>query len=195
MASSLPTSPAATADDPTADETRLRPAPFLLGAALALGAHEGGHVVFARLFGADLSVRKVDFQGIPFFAITHTPVSRRRELAISSAGFWVQHLASEVILSRNPHLKDERASFAKGVLAFDVMASIAYGGAALGRTGPVERDTRSMAISLGVNERWVGAMLLAPALLDAYRYFRPASRWARVASRGAKIGMVVLIIR
>ena len=62
-------------------------------------------------------------------------------------------------------------------------------------TGPVERDTRGIAESARVDERWIGALLLAPAVLDAWRYFHPESKWAAWSSRGVKIGMAVLIVR
>ena len=51
----------------------------------------------------------------------------------------------------------ERAPFAKGLLAWNVLASAAYSGAAFAHAGPPERDTRGMAAALGVNEAWVGA--------------------------------------
>jgi hypothetical protein len=83
----------------------------------------------------------------------------------------------------------------KGLLAFNVVSSAAYAGAAFARTGPAERDTRGMAQSAGVDERWIGAMVLAPAVLDAWRYFEPEARWAAWASRAVKIGMVLLVLR
>ena len=84
---------------------------------------------------------------------------------------------------------------AKGLLAFNIVTSMAYAGAAIAHAGPPERDTRGIAISLGVDESAVGAMLLVPAVLDAVRYYRPAARWARWASRGAKVAAVLLVIR
>ena len=159
-------------------------------------AHEGGHLVFDLIFDADPGIEKVDFHGIPFFAITHrSDLSPRQELVISSAGFWVQHAGSEWLLTRRPGLRRERAPFAKGVLAFNVLASVAYAGAAFARTGPVERDTRGIASSAEIDERWVGAMVLAPAVLDAWRYFRPEAKWAVWASRAAKVGMVLLVVK
>jgi hypothetical protein len=41
----------------------------------------------------------------------------------------------------------------------------------------------------------VGALVLAPAALDAYRYFAPDARWAAWASRAVKVGMVLMVIR
>jgi hypothetical protein len=169
---------------------------FLAGGAVGLGAHELGHVVFDLLFDADPGLKKVDFHGIPFFAITHrTGLSPRRELAISSAGFWVQHAGSEWLLTRRPRLRDEHAPLAKGVLAFNVFASMAYAGAAFAQTGPLERDTRGIAISAGIEEPWVGAIVLTPAVLDAWRYFHPEARWAVWTSRAAKVGMVLLLAK
>jgi hypothetical protein len=147
-------------------------------------------------FDADPAVKRVEFHGIPFFAITHRPdLSHRRELAISSAGFIVQHAGSEWILTRSPAIRGTRAPLRKGVLAFNIATSVAYAGAAFARTGPLERDTRGMATSARVDERWVGAIVLAPAALDAWRYFHPEARWATWTSRGVKASMLLLLLR
>jgi len=169
---------------------------FLAGSATGLVTHESGHLLLDVVFDADPGIRKVDFHGIPFFAITHRGgLPRHREFLISSAGFWVQHAETEWLLTRRPNLRHERAPFAKGVLAFDVLTSMAYAGAAFARTGLSERDTRGMAASSRVDERWIGALVLAPAILDAWRYFHPGSKWAARGSRGVKIGLVLLVAR
>ncbi len=196
--SALPTSRPSLDAKTTGDETRVgeRAAKFLLGAAAGLGLHEGGHLLFDGLFGVRPTLKKVDFGGIPFFAITHPAgLPRREEFTISSAGFWIQHASSEIVLTRHPRLRDESAPTLKGLLAFNVLASVAYGSAALAQAGPAERDTRAMAGSLGVSEAWVGALVLVPAGLDAWRYFHPDSRWAAWLSRGVKVGTVLLVIR
>jgi hypothetical protein len=169
---------------------------FLAGGALGLGAHETGHLFFDLLFDADPGLRKVDFHGIPFFAITHrSGLSPAREFTISSAGFWVQHAGSEWLLTRRPRLRYEDAPLAKGVLAFNVLASGAYAGAAFFRTGPPERDTKGMADAADIDERAIGVVILVPAVLDTWRYFRPESRAAVWMSRAAKIGGVLLVVR
>jgi hypothetical protein len=168
---------------------------FLGGGAFGLVAHESGHLLFDGLFDANPGVKKVSFHGIPFFAITHDSVSPRREFIIDSAGFWVQEATSELILSRRPNLRQERAPVLKGMLAFNVLASVSYAGAAFARTGPVERDTRGMADALRWKEPYVGLLILIPAILDAVRYYDPGARWAVWGSRAAKIGGVVLIAR
>ena len=52
-----------------------------------------------------------------------------------------------------------------------------------------------MAESIGVSEPAIGAMVLAPAVLDAIRYFNPDARWAKWASRAAKVGSVLLVVK
>lgn len=171
---------------------------FVGGAATALACHEGSHLLFDVAFDAGPGLQRVDYGGIPFFAITHRPLSRRREFTVSSAGFWTQHALDEWLLSKRPDVRRERAPFAKGMLAFNLLASAAYGMAALTRTGPPQRDTRGIALSIGrhgVDERWVGVLVLTPAALDAYRYFHPNARWAVWTSRAVKVGMVLLVIR
>ncbi|MEQ1756836.1 MAG: hypothetical protein ABL986_00860 [Vicinamibacterales bacterium] len=184
----------AAADEPRASrvETAVR---SLAGAALGLGIHEGGHLTFDLLLGTTPGLERVSYAGIPFFAITHDPVSPAREFTISSAGFWSQHLSSEWLLTRHPRLRYERAPLRKGMLAFNVLVSVMYAGAAIGRTGPDQRDTRGMAVSARMAEPWVAPVILAPAVLDTLRYLKPESRAARWASRAAKVGGVLLVLR
>jgi hypothetical protein len=168
---------------------------FFGGAAIGLGLHESAHVIADEAFGANPGVRKVSAGFIPFFAITHEPVTRGKEFTISSAGFWAQHLGNEVMLSRRRYLKDEHAPLLKGILAFNVATSVIYAGAAFARRGPAERDTRGMALSADLDEPWVGATILAPAVFDAARYYRPDSRVLRWASRAAKVGGALLLFK
>jgi hypothetical protein len=170
-------------------------AQFLLGGALGLGLHETGHLVAGAAFGADPGIKGIRYGFIPFFAITHDPVSPAREYTISAAGFWVQSLTSEWLLTRRPGLREAHAPIAKGVLAFDVIASAVYGVAGLAHIGPPERDTRSMAVSLRVDEAWVGTAVMAPAIFDAWRYARPDAKFPRWASRVSKVTLVLLVIR
>jgi hypothetical protein len=168
---------------------------FFAGAALGLGFHESAHLIADEAFGADPGVRKVSAGFIPFFAITHEPVTPTKEFIISSAGFWAQNLGSDIVLSRHPQLREEHAPVLKGLLAFNVLTSVIYSGAAFVRHGPAERDTRGMALSAGVDEPWIGVTVLAPAVLDAARYYRPNSRALRWASRAVKVGGTLLIFK
>jgi hypothetical protein len=169
---------------------------FITGAAIAFAAHEGGHLVFDVAFDAAPRVKAVHFGPIPFFAVAHrADLSPRREFTVSSAGFWVQEAGTEWLLTRRPALRDEHAPLAKGLLAFNVLTSVGYGAVALAEAGPFERDTRGMAASVGVSERAIGVVVMAPALLDAYRYFHPASTWAKWTSRAVKVGSVLLVLK
>jgi hypothetical protein len=169
---------------------------FLLGGATGLAAHEGGHLFFDAIFNAHPSVKKVSFHGLPFFAITHSPsVSDRKEFVIDSAGFWVQEGTNEWLLRARPNLRHEKAPFAKGVFAFNILASVAYAGAAFAQTGPDERDTRGIAGALHWKEPAVGFLVLLPAVLDAVRYYHPNAKWAEWGSRSAKIAGVVLVFK
>jgi hypothetical protein len=182
-------------DDARERHVAARSVAFVGGAAAGFLAHEGGHLLFDVAFDADPGVKRVSFAGIPFFAITHDgDVTPRQEFTISSAGFWVQHGTSEWILATHPRLRHERAPLLKGWLAWNVLASAAYSVAAFGRFGPAERDTRGMAQGLGIAEPWIGGMILAPAVLDTWRYARPDSKAAKWTSRAVKVGMVVAVI-
>jgi len=203
VAALLVTAQLATAQEPdqqppTTSEknTTSSAAKFLVGGLAGLAAHEGGHLLFDAIFDAHPTIKPVSFHGVPFFAITHdNGLSPRKEFVIDSAGFWVQEATNEIILSRRPNLRYESAPFTKGVVAFNVLASAAYAGAAFARTGPYERDTRGMAQALRWKEPYVGVLILVPAVLDAVRYFHPDARWAVWGSRASKAFSVVLVLR
>jgi hypothetical protein len=186
---------AAPAEERTDSSRTVSTLSLLGGAAVGLLAHEGGHLLFNVAFDADPGFRRVEFSGIPFFAVTHRDgLSPRREYTISAAGFWTQNAAAEWMLTRRPYLRRERAPFAKGILAWSVASSSAYAAAAFGTFGPPERDTRGMASSRGVAEPWIGVMLLVPAVCDVWRYIDPDARWPRWASRAAKVGLVLFVL-
>lgn len=139
----------------------------------------------------------IDFAGIPFFDIDHDRVSHRKKYVIAAAGLWVQGLSAEWLLSRDPDLRHGDLPFRKGLFAFHIATSLMYAAAGLGRIGPVERDTYGMAVSVGedgIPEPVIGVLVLAPAVLDGYRYFHAKSHWAAWASRVTKLATVALTI-
>jgi hypothetical protein len=171
-------------------------AKLLAGAALAFLIHESGHLAFDELFDARPRLQSVHFGPVPFFAITPTrPLSSRQLFTVASAGFWAQEISSEWLLPKHRDLRHEHAPFAKGMLAFDVLTSIGYAGVAFAEAGPSQRDTRGMASGAALPERAIAVLVLAPAVLEAYRYFRPESAWARWAMRAVEVGSVLLVIR
>src|SRR5438067_844706 len=134
---------------------------FLAGGAIGLAAHESGHLLFDALFTANPGIERVSFHGIPFFAITHdSGLPPSQEFVIDSAGFWVQQLGNEIVLTRRPDLRHERTPLLMGIVTFNVLASVAYAATAFARTGPVQRDTRGMAESIRWKEPAIGALIL-----------------------------------
>ena len=92
-----------------------RTALFLSGAAVGLLAHEMGHLVFGVAFDAEPRLKRVEFHGIPFFALTHRKeLSARREAMVSSAGFWVQHATDEWILYETSQSPPRARPFCQG---------------------------------------------------------------------------------
>ena len=168
---------------------------FLAGGAAGLVVHEAGHVAAGAALDANPGVKRIDYGVIPFFAISHDDVSRRREYVISSSGFHAQHLANEWLINREA---TSASAFRKGWLTFNLAASAVYTAAAVGTFGPPERDTRGMAASVGrdgIPEPVIGVLILAPAALDGVRYFRNDPAWARWTSRALKAGLLLLAIR
>ena len=169
---------------------------FLAGGAAAFGIHEGGHLAFDLLFDADPEIEAVHYGPLPFFAIAPTaPISPRQRYTIAAAGFWTQMLTSDLLRPPHRDLRHEHAPFAKGMLTFDVLTSIGYAAVAFSGTGPSQRDTLGMAAGARISERTAGAIVLAPAAIAVYRYFRPESRWARWAERAAAVGSVALVMK
>lgn len=167
--------------------------PFVAGAASAFVIHEASHLALDIAFDANPRLKAVRFGPIPFFAVTHRGnLPPRREALISGAGFFSQHVIAEAVLSRRAP-GESISPFAKGALAFHTAASFAYAGAALARYGPFERDTRGIAEATHTDERLVGALVLAPAAFDAWRYFHPGSRTAKWGSRLAKAAFLGVI--
>lgn len=202
---------AAAAQDRIEPPARPAPAPrtpakrvllFLAGGAAGLVVHETGHVVAGAALGADPGFKRLDYGVIPFFAVTHDAVSRRREYMISSSGFHAQHAANEWLLwggsAGAGSLRASSAPFRKGWLTFNLATSAVYTAAALGTFGPPERDTLGMAASAGrngVDEPVIGVLILVPAALDGIRYLNNDPAWARWTSRAAKAGLLLLAFR
>jgi hypothetical protein len=169
------------------------------GGVLGLALHESGHVMMGLAFNAHPHTHRAYIGGLPFFAIVHRGgLSPTREYAIAAAGFWMQGMTNERLLAQRAAPGATRATLSTGVFAFNELASLGYGIVALARAGPATDrviDTRGMAHALHVNEPLIGGLILAPALIDGYRYLHPDVRWAKWASRVAKTGTVLLLLK
>jgi hypothetical protein len=184
---------------PSSSEHRFDGLRFLAGAALGLVIHESGHLAFDLAFDAHPRLKRVSLAGLPFFAVVHrADLSPRRAFIVSAAGFWMQDLTSERLLVKRPSLRSEDAPMTKGEFAFDELTAIGYGIIAFanaGRPGQQIIDTRAMADAIRVSQPLIGGIVIAPALLDGYRYFDPDARWAKWASRAIKAGSLLLILK
>jgi hypothetical protein len=157
------------------------------GAAVGFLAHEGGHLLTHATQGNGISLDGVEFAFVPFFTINPKDhQTDRQHFITASAGFNMQNIGNEIILSTLPNLKNEDKPFLRGLVGFNLLLSVGYSMSAFATYGPDERDTKGMADSLGVSEGWIGALVLAPALLDVYRLEFPDQEWAAWLSRALK---------
>lgn len=176
---------------------------FVAGGLTGFVVHESAHMLVAESFDLHPYVTTRS-KPVPFIVIRYDlfavrepsgtiryvdrdgrPISSgaEKKFATASAGINSQNLTSELILSIDPNLREERRPFLKGMLAFDIVTSIGY--AVLGRLDP-DGDLRGMSESRGVNNLFIAALVFTPAALDLYRYYNPESVWAPWVSRGAK---------
>ncbi len=172
------------------------PAKFLTGAFVGFLGHESGHLIANYAQGTRPYFKRVDFGFLPFFTIEpgHLLTNRQHYLT-ASAGFDAQFLTSEWLLTTHPNLRDEDEPFLKGMANFNFWLGVGYAATAFAGFGPKERDTRGMADSLGWSEGVVGGLVLAPTVLDYYRYRHPECKWARTLSRIAKVLLGGLVIQ
>ncbi len=166
-------------------------------------AHELGHVIMNLAYGNVPTVEGLRYGGfIPFFRISHgvscndvgcfhtngEPFKGGRTgvYLITSAGFNVQHLGSELILSLDPEIRYHRTPFQKGMLFFNLSLSVGYVLSTWFQVKPRVGDIHGMARPAQINPNWVGLLVMIPAGLDLYRFFVPGSKWAPWVSRAAK---------
>ena len=181
---------------------------FLGGSLTAFTLHESGHAVANLSFGCTPHLESVSFGGVvPFFSITSDvtcrgdrcayPVQggtarfdagRRGLFTILMAGFHMQHVSDELILSFNPALRYEEAPFRKGMLAFNTLTSIGYVAANWVGLEPEKGDLYGAYAMTGAPRHAVNSILLGVAVLDLARYAFPDVRWLAWASRAAKVG-------
>jgi hypothetical protein len=201
---------AAPNDDEAPNRLWPRAGMLAAGFATAFVAHETGHLVANFALGNRPAIEGTRVWGfVPFVLIDpqltcgstecvkpngdHFGPGRRGKYFIASAGFHVQQLTDELILSLTPDLRQREAPFRKGMLLFNIGLSAAYVLADWvdledphGDLGTMERMSRR-------NSALMGLAILLPAALDAYRYFFPSqARWSAWAARASKAGMTGL---
>ena len=167
---------------------------FLAGGAAGLAMHEAGHRRSpAPSFGAHPRVAPARRRARAVLRRSRTTTSRGgREFVISSVRVLdAARRVSEWILTARPEsVATSIAPFLKGVLAFNVGTSVVYSVAAFARSGPPERDTRGMAVSLGHDgDARAGRSARSCSRLrcsTATGICKPESTWAKWTSRGVQ---------
>lgn len=177
------------------------------GALTAFVAHEGGHLLANLLLGNVPRLHgTLVFGWLPFFVVSpdiacdgETCTKRNGErfgagthgkFFIVTAGFHVQHLTDEVLLSRHRDLRYRALPFQKGMLLFNVFLSCLYAAGAFTGLEDPHGDLVNAARLSRTHEAWLASLLLVPAALDVYRYFAPSARWTPWVSRGGKAALV-----
>lgn len=212
MASLLALAPASHAScdaPPPTPVTATTVALFVAGGVGAFVAHESGHLLAnALLHNRPRFVPMWGFGFLPFFAIspelacssqgcikadgTRFGPGLRGKYLIVTAGFEMQHLTSELLLTQAPQLRRLRAPWRKGWLAFNIGLSVAYALTSVLHIEDSHGDAGGAAYASGYPRPVVAAWLIAPAALDLYRYLNGDSTWAPWMSRGVKAGFFSL---
>ena len=155
-------------------------------------------------------VRRVTFLGfIPFFTLAPSiacfddgsctragqpfGAGRAGAYLIFSAGFDLQHLEDEAILTHDPGLRTRDNAFREGMLAFNTLTSVGYVAANLLGVEPKAGDVRSIVEVSGRPRLLVDGLLLSCAALDLLRYHSPELVWPIWASRAAKLALGGLV--
>jgi hypothetical protein len=166
-------------------------------------AHELGHVLMNLAYGNVPTFEGVRYGGfIPFFRISPGVTcndvgcfyrngdafkgGRTGVYLITSAGFNVQHLTSELILSIDPQIRYHRSPFQKGMLFFNLSLSVGYALSTWFQVKPPIGDIYGMANASQLNPNWIALLVMIPAGLNLYRFFLPDSKWAPWVSRAAE---------
>src|SRR4051812_30042055 len=167
---------------------------FAAGAATAFVAHEAGHATANLALGNVPRIDSVSFLGVvPFFSVAphiscagDTCYKRdgsgfgagRRGLAlIVLAGFDVQHVTDEILLTRDPDLRRQGAPFRTGMLAFNTLTSVAYVVANWTGAEPGAGDLAGAVRDTGASRALMTTTLLGIAGIDIARWALPDAPW------------------
>lgn len=155
-------------------------APFLLGLAGGIAAHELGHVVVARARGYHL-----DHDGL---SITYPEAdfSRSGRLQTASAGLQVQWLATEAVFAHQQLRSPDQppGPLAAGLVSAHLAISAAY---LTVLRNHAQGDVIGMAEATGLSTDQLVLLALVPALLDGWRLFGDqVPSWVPALSIGFK---------
>ena len=177
---------------------------FAAGTATAFVAHEAGHATANLVLGNVPHLERVTFLGaIPFFAVSpdiscydsgcvrrdgsRFGAGKRGLLLILMAGFDVQHITDEVLLTSDPALRLHGAPFRTGLLAFNTLTSAAYALADLSGIEPDAGDLHAAFRDTQPSRALTTGLLIGIAGLDVARWALPDTPWLAWVSRTAKV--------
>jgi hypothetical protein len=184
---------------------------FAGGALSALTFHELGHVLANLAYGNVPGVSGILYaKAIPWFVIDPHLTLRdgvyykrdgsvfqgggRGYYVINTAGFMVQNLGSEIVLSTHPRLLHDRAPFAKGLLWMNMLLSIGYSTASFVGAEDPHGDISGGARHSGYPRQLIAGMVLANGTLDLFRFFFPDNQMLPWLSRTSKAMLLGLDI-
>jgi hypothetical protein len=171
------------------------------GALTALLLHETGHVAANLALGNVPRIRGTMLWGfVPFFVISpalrcgddycikrdghRLPAGPNGAYFIAMAGFTVQNLTNELLLTGDANLARSYAPFRKGIFGFNIFLSATYAVGAFTQLEARYGDLSSAGRRSHIDEAWLATLLLVPTMLDVYRYLNPSTAWSAWASRG-----------
>jgi hypothetical protein len=183
---------------------------FAGGFVTAFVLHESGHLITDLSLGIKPHVDPVWFLGfIPFFAIDSGigcsgnvcsqngqpfNAGQRGAAVIFSAGFQMQHLEDELILSLEPNLRNVDGPFRKGMFAFNTATSIGYVLADWIGVEPISGDIASMNRITRVPRLVTTGGLMSIAVVDLLRFWYPESQALPWTSRALKVAFCGSVI-
>jgi hypothetical protein len=170
------------------------------GALTALLLHESGHVAANLALGNVPQLRGTMLWGfVPFFVISpalrcgndycikrdghRLPGGPNGAYFIAMAGFTVQNVTNELLLTGDANLGRSYAPFRKGILGFNIFLSTMYAVGAFTKLEARYGDLSAASRRSRIDEAWLATLLLVPTALDVYRYLNPSRTWSAWAAR------------
>jgi hypothetical protein len=177
---------------------------FAGGALSGLALHELGHVTANLGYGNAPTVQGIVIDHfIPWFVIdarltyAHGVYYQhdgavfagggRGYYVINTAGFMVQNLGSEILLSAQPALRDVHAPFAKGLLWMNILLSLGYSTASLLGVEDPHGDIYGGSRHSGYPSQLIAGVVFSNGTLDLLRYLFPENAWLPWLSRASKV--------
>ena len=153
---------------------------FLAGFFSGYAAHELGHIMVADSFGFD-----AEFDGVTI-VYPGAIMTDAEQLQVSSAGFQVQWLVSEVALRyrKDRKLTNFGDNFNAGLVGAHLAITAAYMTVLLNHE---DGDLQGMSEASGISNDKLAVLVAIPALLDTWRLFgNNVPEWVPALSAGTK---------